>query len=144
MKKKPDKENKNTLAYRVIKIRNALNIKGKDLASRLKISQPCLSEIENGKHPPNFNFIYNIYNEFHVNLYYLLYGEGDMFEERGGPLSQRLDRLCKQNKDICRLLEYFERSTIIRYYLLSQFNGKMLLDKELIEKEIQASNMEGQ
>jgi hypothetical protein len=27
---------------------------------------------------------------------------------------------------------------------LSQFNGKMLLDKELIEKEIQASNMEGQ
>ena len=144
VKKKIEKENKNTVAYRVIEIRNALNIKGKDFASRLKISQPCLSGIENGKHPPNFDFIYNIYNEFHVNLYYLLYGEGDMFEERGGPLSQRLDSLCKQNPDVCRLLEYFEKSSIIRYYLLGQFNGKMLLDKELIDKEIQASNKESQ
>jgi transcriptional regulator with XRE-family HTH domain len=141
---KKEKNNLTLIASRIRAIRESLNLTQKQLAQRLNVSGPTLSEFENGKHPPNFDFIYNIYNEFHVNLYYLLYGEGDMFEERGGPLSQRLDRLCKQNPDICRLLEYFEKSSIIRYFLLSQFNGKMLLDKELIEKEIQASNMEGQ
>ena len=139
------KENKNLtfIASRIRAVREALNLTQKQLAQRLNISGPTLSEFENGKHKPNFDFIYNIYREFHVNLYYLLYGEGEMFEERGGPLSQRLERLCKQNKDVTRLLEYFERSTVIRYYLLSQFKGKMLLEKELIEKEMLEGNEEG-
>ena len=141
---KKEKNNLTFIASRIRAIRESLNLTQKQLAQRLNVSGPTLSEFENGKHPPNFDFIYNIYKEFHVNLYYLLYGEGDMFEERGGPLSLRLDRLCKQNPDICRLLEYFEKSSIVRYYLLSQFNAKMLLEKELIEKEIQASNKESQ
>jgi transcriptional regulator with XRE-family HTH domain len=142
---KSKKENKNLtfIASRIRAIRESLNLTQKQLARRLNVSGPTLSEFENGNHQPNFEFIYNIHREFYVNLYYLLYGEGEMFEERGGPLSQRLERLCKQNKDVTRLLEYFERSTVIRYYLLSQFKGKMLLEKELIEKEMVEGNEEG-
>lgn len=139
---KKEKNNLPFIASRIRAIREALNLKQKQLAQRLNISGPTLSEFENGKHPPNFDFIYNIHQEFHVNLYYLLYGEGEMFEERGGPLSQRLERLCKQNKDVTRLLEYFKSSSVIRYYLLSQFKGKMLLEKELIEKELIEGNEE--
>ena len=137
---KKEKNNLTFIASRIRAVREALNLTQKQLAQRLNISGPTLSEFENGKLPPNFDFIFNIYREFNVNLYYLLYGEGEMFEERGGPLSQRLARLCKQNKDTARLLEYFERSTVIRYYLLSQFKGKMLLEKDLIEKEILEGN----
>jgi transcriptional regulator with XRE-family HTH domain len=131
------KENNLTvIASRIRAIRESLHLTQKDLAQRLNISGPTLSEFENGKHPLNFDFIYNIHREFHVNLYYLLYGEGEMFQEQGGPLSQRLDRLCKVNKDVSKLLEYFEKSEIIRYFLLSQFKGKLLLEGGLIEKEI--------
>jgi len=139
---KKENENLSFIASRIRGIREALNLTQKQLAERLNISGPTISDFENGKHPPNFEFIYNIYLEFHVNLYYLLYGEGEMFEERGGPLSQRLDRLCKQNKDVHRLLEYFSKSEIIRYFILSQFKGKMLIEKELIEKEIVEDNEE--
>ena len=139
---KKGKINLTFIASRIRAVRESLDLTQKQLAQRLNISGPTLSEFENGKLPPNFDFIYNIYREFNVNLYYLLYGEGEMFEERGGPLSLRLERLCKQNKDAARLLEYFERSTVIRYYLLSQFKAKMLLEKELVEKEILEGNEE--
>lgn len=133
---KRENNNLTFIASRIRAIRESLHLTQKELARRLNISGPTLSEFENGKHPLNFDFIYNIHLEFHVNLYYLLYGEGEMFQELGGPLSQRLERLCKQNKDVTRLLEYFEKSEIIRYYLLSQFKGKLLLEGGLIEKEI--------
>ncbi len=42
-------ENKITVGTRVKQIREALNIKGKDFAPRLKISGPSLSEIEIGE-----------------------------------------------------------------------------------------------
>jgi transcriptional regulator with XRE-family HTH domain len=47
-----DEENKNTVGYRLKQIRKALDIKGKDFASRMKISQSFLSEIEKGKYYP--------------------------------------------------------------------------------------------
>lgn len=139
---KKEKNNLTFIASRIRAIREALNLTQKQLARRINISGPTLSEFENGKHPPNFDFIYNIQREFQVNLYYLLYGEGEMFEERGGPLSLRLERLCKQNKDVTKLLEYFEKSEIIRYYLLSQFKHKLMLDRAIIEKEIIEGNDE--
>jgi len=137
---KKENYNLNFIASRIKAIREALNLTQKQLAGRLNISGATLSEFENGKYPPNFEYIFNIYREYHVNLYYLLYGEGEMFEERGGPLSLRLDRLCKENKDVTRLLEYFEKSSIIRYYLMSQFQSKMLLEKDIIEKEMSEGN----
>jgi hypothetical protein len=72
-----------------------------------------------------------------VSLYYLLYGEGEMFEERGGPLSKRLEVLSKSNSDVGLLLEYFEKSTVVRYYLLSKFKTMMLLEGAIIEKELE-------
>jgi len=137
---KKENYNLNFIASRIRAIREALKLTQKQLAERLTISGATLSEFENGKYPPNFDCIFNIYKEFHVNLYYLLYGEGEMFEERGGPLSLRLDRLCKENKDVTRLLEYFEKSSVIRYYLMSQFKSKMVLDKDIIEKEMTEGN----
>jgi transcriptional regulator with XRE-family HTH domain len=127
---------------RIRAIREALQLTQKQLARRLNISGPTLSEFENGKHQPNFDFIYNINREFYVNLYYLLYGEGEMFEERAGPLSQRLERLCKENKAVTRLLEYFGKSRIVRYYLLSQFHSIMIREKNIIEKDIIEANEE--
>jgi len=128
--------NINSIAGRIRAIREELKLTQKELSQRLNISGPSLSEFENGKNHPNFDFIYNIYREFGVSLYYLLYGEGEMFEERGGPLSKRLEKLAKENEDVGHLLYYFEKSSVIRYFLLSQFKTKMLMEGDIIEKEI--------
>ena len=142
MKKEKTMKKENNLisiASRIKAIREALQLTQRELARRLNISGPSLSEFENGKHAPNFDFIYNIHREFNVNLYYLLYGQGEMFEERGGPLSLQIERLCKQNEDVKRLLEYINHSTVIRYFLLSQFNYKMLTEGDAIDREIELS-----
>jgi transcriptional regulator with XRE-family HTH domain len=124
------------IGARIKAIREALGLTQKELAQALNISGPSLSEFENGKHYPNFDLIYHINREYNVNLYYLLYGEGEMFEERGGPLIKRIDRLARENPDVAKLLNYFARSLVVRYYLLSQFNSKMLTEGSQIEREI--------
>jgi transcriptional regulator with XRE-family HTH domain len=132
------KESKDTIASRVKKIRQTLGIKGKDFAPRLKISGPSLSEIENGKYHPNFEFIYNIVREFNVNLYYLIFGEGNMFIDPGKRTDMGiLEELFSTSGNIRRFIYYFERSEIIRYFILSEFKQKLIRDKKMIEKEIE-------
>lgn len=126
----------NAIAGRIRAIRETLKLTQKQLARRLDISGPSLSEFENGKNHPNFDFIYNIYREFGVNLYYLLYGEGEMFEERGGPISKRLEILVGKNEDVAQFLHYFEKSTVMRYFLLSHFKTKLLTERDIIDKEL--------
>lgn len=136
-KKMIDEENKNTVGNRVKQIRKALNIKGKDFAPRLKISGPSLSEIERGKYYPNFEIMVNISREFNVNLYYLVFGEGEMFIEPGKYTDlEILEDLVSSSSHIRKFLYYFERSDIIRFFVLSQFKQKLMSDKEMIEKEI--------
>jgi transcriptional regulator with XRE-family HTH domain len=138
-----DEVNKNTVGYRIKQIRKALNIKGKDFAPRIKISGPSLSEIEKGKYYPNFEFLVNIVKEFNVNLYYLVFGEGEMFVEPGKRTDMLLlEELASSSSHIRKFLYYFERSDIIRFFILSQFKHKLMLDKEMIEKEIIESNDE--
>ena len=137
MKNENIKNTRETTASRIKQIRKTLNIKGKDFAARLNISGPSLSELENGKYYPNFEFIYNISREYNVNLYYLLFGEGNMFIEPGKRADiNKLEELAGNNEVIRRFLYYFERSEIIRYHILGQFKIMLMTEKDLIEKEV--------
>jgi transcriptional regulator with XRE-family HTH domain len=132
-----EEENKDTVGYRIKQIRKALNIKGKDFAPRIKISGPSLSEIEKGKYYPNFEFMVNIAREFNVNLYYLVLGEGEMFIEPGKYIDFGiLEELVSSSSSIRKFLYYFERSEIVRFFILGQFKQKLLLEKDIIEKDI--------
>jgi transcriptional regulator with XRE-family HTH domain len=132
-----EEENKDTVGYRIKQIRKALNIKGKDFAPRIKISGPSLSEIEKGKNYPNFEFMANIAREFNVNLYYLVLGEGEMFIEPGKYIDFGiLEELVSSSSSIRKFLYYFERSEIVRFFVLGQFKQKLMLEKDIIEKEI--------
>lgn len=139
-----EEENKDTVGYRIKQIRKALNIKGKDFAPRLKISGPSLSEIEKGKYYPNFEFMVNISREFNVNLYYLIFGEGEMFVEPGKYTDlEILEELAGDSSSIRKFLYYFERSEILRFFILSEFKQKLMLDKDMIEKEIAEFEKDG-
>jgi hypothetical protein len=41
-------------------------------------------------------------------------------------------------------LYHFERSAILQYFILSQYKTKMMTDRDLIEKEIKATESKNQ
>jgi len=133
MKKTFDKAE---IAQRIQDIRKHLNMKSKHFAESLGVSGPSQSELENGKYLPNFEYIANLMIVFNVNLYYLFFGEGKMFEETPQNADiMELEKLAESNKDIGTFLYYFERSNIIRYYILSEFSSKFRMEQKLIEQE---------
>jgi len=128
-------ENKN-FAQRLKLIRSTLGFKQKDFAQKLQVSGPTLSEIEKGKYKPGHDFFYNIATEFKVNLYYLIFGEGDMFLDPTNALLNSSDEFVVNRKEVNDFLWFFKKSKIIQYLILGHFRTIMLQEKDAIEKEI--------
>ena len=124
-----------TFGSRLRKIRQHFSLKQKEFAAVLGISSPALSEIENGKYKPGHDFLYHIVKSYKVNLYYLLFGEGEMFLE---PLSigGGLSRYSGSNPEMKRFIWYFERSPILQHFILGQFRRYMMDEKETIDRDV--------
>jgi transcriptional regulator with XRE-family HTH domain len=138
-------DNKKTVGLRIKQIRKELSLSAVEFANRLELSRSYLEEVESGKCYPNFDFLVKAAGKLNVNLYYLILGEGDMFTEPGKVKHTDmvlLEALSGSNRDIREFLYYFEKSQIMRYYLLSHCKHKLMLDKEMIEKEILENNKE--
>lgn len=130
----------NKVSQRIKKIRKALNLKQKDFAQRLGISGGSLSEVEKGKYPPNFEFLRKLSRDYNVNLYYIFFGEGDMFLEPGQGYSKKLDGLAAKNEDLRKFLYYFEQSAIFRYIILSTSEEVLIENGPKIKKEIETKS----
>ncbi|MCK4762513.1 MAG: helix-turn-helix transcriptional regulator [Candidatus Aminicenantes bacterium] len=124
------------IAYRLKFIREALGLKQKDFAEKLKISGPTLSEIENGKYNPGYDTFYNISKVFNVNLYYLLFGEGEMFTDPIKESISRVESFAIHDEEVKNFLWYFEKSKIFQFRILSFFKEYLVLNQETLEKEI--------
>ena len=66
---------------RIEQIIAALNIKKVDIANRLGVSQPFVSELCSGRKGPSDRTISDICREFNVNEKWLRTGEGEMFNQ---------------------------------------------------------------
>ena len=130
------------IAFRLKFIREKLGLKQKDFAKKLNVSGPTLSDLEKGKYKPGHELFYNISKDFNVNLYYLLFGEGEMFVSPAGEIAGKIERLAEENGEVKKFLWYFERSKIFRFRILSYFNAILIDEKGSIEKEIQAGQKE--
>ncbi len=130
-KKKPE-----GFALRLRAIRQALQLRQADFAERLNVSGPALSEIENGKYKPGYEFLYNAVKEFNVNLYYLLFGEGDMFRNPMEAMADRAGKFAVNIPEVQRFIDGFERSPYVQYSILALFRTLMLRDREIIEQDI--------
>jgi transcriptional regulator with XRE-family HTH domain len=122
-------------AGRLRLIRKTLKLKQREFAQRLKISGPALSEVENGKYKPGFDFIVDISREFNVNLYYLLFGEGEMFLDPTQSYTGRSRKFAVNIPDVRNFLNYFERSPYVQYSVLAFFRSLLRKDRETIEEE---------
>jgi transcriptional regulator with XRE-family HTH domain len=122
-------------AQRLRNIRHTLQLRQSDFAERLKVSSPALSEIENGKYKPGYDFLFNLVKEFHVNLYYVLFEEGEMFRS---PLEKTTPRVGQfaHAPGVQDFLETFERSPLVQYSVLAHYRNLMLRDRDIIEQDI--------
>ena len=127
----------NGIGKRLRHIRETLGLKQKEFAEKLNISGATLSDVEKGKYKPGHAVFYNIALAFKVNLYYLLYGEGDMFVDpkkfTGGDQKTE-EEITKEEK---KFLWYFNNSIILRYRILSNFEALLLHEKENLKKEFE-------
>ena len=135
---------KQKIGERIKSIRNTLNLKQKDFAKKLGISPPTLSELESGKSKPAYDVLVNLKEQFNINIYYVLFGKGEMFEN---PILEFLINFREKDtgiktEDARKFLEYFGKSRQMQYYILNKYEEKMLNDGELILKEIEESNRE--
>ena len=121
---------------RLKQVREALGLKQKEFASRLSISAASYSEIEGGKYKPNYEFIYNISTQFDVNLYFLLFGKGDMFLRDNQLITADIGNMVVDREEVFRFLWYFRHSPIVQYLTLANFRSIMRKDKEAIEQEV--------
>jgi transcriptional regulator with XRE-family HTH domain len=122
---------------RVKEIRTKLGLMQKDFAKGLKITGASLSEVESGKYKPGYEFYVNISREYNVNLYYLLFGEGEMFHDPTAYFDKTSEDFSAKKSDLMKFLWYFRRSSIVQYSVMSQFRSLFLRDKDTIEKEVE-------
>ena len=69
------------ISTRLKKIRQVLKLSQEQLAKNLNISKQAISNMENAKSLPSIPVLYKLLVDFHVNINYLLSGDGSAFME---------------------------------------------------------------
>jgi DNA-binding XRE family transcriptional regulator len=124
------------LIVRLKTIRHTLDLSQKEFAKQIKISAPSYSEIESGKYKPKFDVIRNIGRAFNVNLYYLIYGEGEMFIDPSHPFFKSTSGFLIKDEEVRRFFRYFEYSPLVQFMILAEFRKLLNNEKAAIEKEM--------
>ena len=134
---------------RVKAVRRHLKLKQKEMAEKLNLSMTTLSDIETGRSYPGYDFFYNMVEHFNVNLYYLLFGRGEMLglPVGGVPFKDEVKRRGKEGDeiilrvergDIREFLDYFFRSRVVQYYVMGEFYKYLNKERKSIEADIEA------
>ena len=121
---------------RIKKIRPALNLTQEDFGKSIGASKASLSEIETGKYKAGIELLENLVKKHNVNLHFVITGEGDMFMSPTASSFARSAKFAVNLEDVRDFLYHFERSSIMQYYILSQYKARMMTEGDLISKEI--------
>lgn len=127
---------KKAVGQRLKAVRKQLDFRQKDLAPRLNISIASLSDIESGKNFPRHDTIYNLSLNYNVNIYYLLYGEGEMFQTDSIKRAVESGYYGIHTEFLKEFYRYFNESSLVRYEMMSYFHELLLEKDKLIEKDI--------
>lgn len=125
---------------RVTMIRNHLGMNQKSFAKEIGISTTALSDIEKNKWKPGFDTLVNIKKKFNVEFNFVMLGQGPMFSN--GNKEVQFDKEIFNDPNVRRFLYYFSSSDFVRFYILSQFAKLYNIEKEYIEKVLEAEKQD--
>lgn len=124
------------IGQRLQNIRKAINITQKDFAREMEISGASLSEIEAGGSKPRIELYYNLTKKYNVNTDYLLHGKGEMFRVPGQGGTAGIDKEDEYREFLETFLDYFKKSRLVRYAVMTHFTTFLEEKETLIEKNI--------
>ena len=67
------------IGVRIKKIRKLLNKSQEEFAHECNVTKQAISNIENSKSHPSLNFLTKLYDNYNVNLNYIVVGKGEYF-----------------------------------------------------------------
>jgi len=127
---------KSHVSLRFKQFRKSVRLTQNQLANRLNVSAANICEIEKGKHRPSCEILERLALIFNANLYWLLFGQGEMFFNPG-LISMDQYPEPSNRKEIDKFLKHFHMSQIVRYSVLSNYYSLMSKERENVEKEIE-------
>ncbi|MCK4762774.1 MAG: helix-turn-helix transcriptional regulator [Candidatus Aminicenantes bacterium] len=127
---------KNELGSRIKEARKALNLMQKDFAETLAISAPALSDIETGKNWPGLEILEKMVKKYNIDIYYVLFGEGDMFIDPVFFSFRNFNEMGVRGEDVRDFLEYFAKSRLVQFAVMQAFRELLFAKKDLIESEL--------
>lgn len=110
----------------------------KDFAKELGFSIAHISEIENGKSVPGYDVLISLAEKFNVNIYYVLFNEGDMFSDPLTSFFSRSSHNTLSTEQSKEFLHYFEKSPFVQVSLYAYLKKFVLENTDLINKELDA------
>lgn len=94
------------IGRRIAQRRNHLDLKQKDLAEQLHISEGHLSNIENGKNPPGFELFLDICSKLKVNTDYITMDK--IYADEDEEIMDKLSKCSPEYKTIiARIIDIF-------------------------------------
>lgn len=127
---------KQSIAERIKAIRNELDLKQYQLAHELGVASSTLSEIENEKTRSKFLILENLAKKFHVNLYYLLFDEGDMFLDPTFFQMIMAESDTIKKEQIRKFFRDFIKSPTYQLLIMAHSRKIMSIDGDIIQNEI--------
>ena len=120
-------------------IREHLGFRQNQFAKKLDISNTALSELESDKYPPNLKLIIRIARDFDVNLDYLVFEKGEMFEQESSKKALKIiEDSIFDHEGFLKLLHDLKRSPFLQYSLMSHYRLMLGKEAEVIRGEFQA------
>jgi transcriptional regulator with XRE-family HTH domain len=132
------------IGKRIKQIRKALNQTQEEFGKPLDTSKASLSEIETGKYKAGIELLEKLVKKYNVNLHFIFIGEGDMFISPTTSSYARAMKFAVNLEDVCDFLYHFERSSILQYFILNQYKTRMMLEGDLILREIKDKEIKEQ
>ncbi len=142
---------------RLMKIRKHLKMKQVDFSQKLGLSVTRISEIENDKSHPGFQFLFNLDIELNVNLHYLLSGDGEMFNcprKVGTEQENVRKKIFSFEEAVKQLLSFVEDkrereflrnffgSDIVKYSSLSNYSELLIEKSDKIKMQLEKSSLD--
>jgi transcriptional regulator with XRE-family HTH domain len=126
-----------SMGDRVREIRLALKMKQAEFSTGIGISIPTLSSIETSKGNLTLDQFVKIVKDFNVNPDYLLFGDKPMFRDPSKKsYYSDLDKFDANPETVEKFLYYFKNSGIIQLSILAEFQKRLMVEQDIIDKEI--------
>jgi transcriptional regulator with XRE-family HTH domain len=129
------------IGSRIKEIRKSLGILQDEFANTLNVSSPTLSDVENGKTKAGFDILYHLQEVYHVDLAFILQGEGTPFKEKKAAPQDTIDDFYfgEFTPDIKEILFYMHQSRFFLGFVISLCKDYLQKNESIIKRDIKES-----